>query len=55
LHAIIAMPEPERDVVLLRTMAPHKRQDASPPGRLGTPATAFPPPASSAPDGARAP
>ena len=55
LHAIIAMPEPERDVVLLRTMAPRKGQYALPPGRLGTPATAFPPPASSAPDGARAP
>jgi len=55
LHAIIAMPEPERDVVLLRTMAPRKRQDASPPGRLGTPATAFPPPASSAPGGVPAP
>ncbi|ACC76196.1 hypothetical protein PPMP20_19220 [Paraburkholderia phymatum] len=49
LHAIIAMPDPERDLVLLRTMAPHKAQGAAPAPRLGTPATAIPPPASAAP------
>jgi hypothetical protein len=51
LHAIIAMPDPERDLVLLKTMAPHASQDT----RLGTPATAFPPPASSGPGSASAP
>ncbi|MBN3752451.1 hypothetical protein G3N95_05835 [Paraburkholderia sp. Tr-20389] len=55
LHAIIAMPDPERDLVLLRTMAPHKMQGASPETRLGTPATAIPPPASSTRGGAGAP
>jgi hypothetical protein len=48
LHAIIAMPDPERDLVLLQTMAPHNTPGASP-------ATAMPPPASSAPDSARSP
>ncbi|CAG9190876.1 conserved exported hypothetical protein [Paraburkholderia sabiae] len=49
LHAIIAMPDPERDLVLLRTMAPRSMRGASSATRLGTPATAIPPPASSAP------
>ena len=47
LHAIIAMPDPERDLVLLQTMAPHSALSTSP-------ATAMPP-AASAPDNARAP
>ncbi|MBN3762102.1 hypothetical protein [Burkholderia sp. Ac-20365] len=47
LHAIIAMPDPDRDVVLLRTMAPRKAQDVLPARRLGSPATAIPPTPSS--------
>jgi len=52
LHAIIAMPDPERDLVLLKTMAPrHASQET----QLGTPPTASPPPASSRPGSASAP
>jgi hypothetical protein len=55
LHAIIAMPDPERDLVLLRTMAPRTMQGESPATRLGSPATAIPPPASAAPGSVGAP
>lgn len=55
LHAIIAMPEPERDVVLLRTMAPRDAPTAPAAKRLGTPANAFPPPAAPSSGTVRAP
>jgi hypothetical protein len=55
LHAIIAMPDPERDFILLRTMAPHGGQDTSSEGQLSVPHTADPSPASSNPGGADAP
>jgi hypothetical protein len=55
LHAIIAMPDPERDIVLLQTVVTHKRQHASSAGRLGTQGTTTPFPASSQPDSVPAP
>ena len=55
LHAIIKMSDPERDLVLLRTMAPHGAQSTPPAGQLGTPEKANPLPASSGADGAQAP
>lgn len=55
LHAIIAMPDPERDFILLRTMAPRGGQDTSSEGQLSVPRTADPSPASSNPGSADAP
>jgi hypothetical protein len=55
LHAIIAMPDPERDFILLRTMTPRGGRDTSSDGRLSVPHTADPSPASSNPGPAVAP
>jgi hypothetical protein len=55
LHAIIAMPDPDRDLVLLRTMVPRSGPDASSARQLGAPHTANPLPASSQPGSADAP
>ncbi|WP_246279205.1 hypothetical protein [Paraburkholderia ultramafica] len=47
LHAIIAMPDPERDHVLFQTIVPHDGSDASSAGQLGTSGKAFVSPAAS--------
>jgi hypothetical protein len=54
LHAIIAMPEPERAIVLLRTTAPDDRRDVPSARQSGAPDTARSLPASSPPGGADA-
>ncbi|MBP0591499.1 hypothetical protein J8I87_17565 [Paraburkholderia sp. LEh10] len=55
LHAIIAMPDPERDLILLHTMMPRGRQDASTMKPWSAPGSHAPLPASSQPGGAGAP
>ncbi|TDN57810.1 hypothetical protein [Paraburkholderia sp. BL10I2N1] len=55
LHAIIAMPDPERDLVLLRAMGPQGGRDPTSARRLGTPGAAGPLPASSKPGTLNAP
>lgn len=47
LHAILAMPDPERDHVLFETIVPRVGSDASSAGQLGTSGKAFASPASS--------
>jgi hypothetical protein len=51
LHAILAMPDPERDHVLFETIVPHGGGDASSTGQLGTAEKAFASPGSSQPGG----
>ncbi|MEX3936988.1 hypothetical protein AB4Y32_35440 [Paraburkholderia phymatum] len=55
LHAIIAMPDPERDLVLLRTIMPNSGRDASSRGQRDAPGTATPLRAASQPGSADAP
>jgi hypothetical protein len=55
LHAIITMPDPERDHVLFRTIVPHDGSDAASERQLGTSGAAFAAPASSQPGADHAP